>query len=175
MSEPADGLGFRQMAAADFPMMTAWLAMSHVRAFYQPEPISLDEVCQKYGPRLAEGWPTRCHIAESRGQPFAYLQCYRNAEWPEWAALVGDLTGLSIDLYIGEPAFLGRGYGRAMLAAYVRDVAFASWPGEERCYIAHAVANERALACSFAVGFRELREFDEDGVTMRLLLLERKG
>ena len=61
-----------------------------------------------------------------------------------------------------------------MLAAYVHDVAFPYWPEEQRCYIAHAVTNERALACSMAVGFRELREFDEDGAPMRLLVLERR-
>jgi aminoglycoside 6'-N-acetyltransferase len=153
--------------------MTAWLAQPHVKAFYQPNPISLAEVCDRYGPRLADDWPTRCHIAESRGRPFAYLQSYRIADWPEWAAQIDVFQGLSVDLYIGEPAFLGRGYGQAMLAAYVRDVAFPAWPDERRCYIAHAVANSRALACSRAVGFQELGLFDEDGVTMRLLVLER--
>lgn len=162
------------MAAADFPVMTAWLAQPLVKAFYQPKPMSLEQVCDHYGPRLAEDWPTRCHIAESRGRPFAYLQCYRNADWPDWAALFGEADGLSIDLYIGEPAFVGRGFGQAMLAAYVRDVAFPRWPDERFCYIAHATTNTRALACSRAVGFRELRTFEEDGVSMRLLVLERE-
>jgi aminoglycoside 6'-N-acetyltransferase len=173
MPDPADGLTFRPMAAADFPTMTAWLAQPHVKAFYQPNAISLAEVSARYGPRLARDWPTRCHIAESGGRPFGYLQCYRNVDWPHWGTLIGDLAGLSIDLYIGEPAYIGGGYGRAMLAAYVRDVVFPRWPDERLCYIAHAVANTRALACSRAVGFRELRTFDEDSVPMRLLVLER--
>jgi aminoglycoside 6'-N-acetyltransferase len=173
MPDPADALTFRPMAAADFPMMTAWLAEPHVKAFYQPKPINLEEVCAHYGPRLAEGWPTRCHIAESGGRPFAYLQCYRNVDWPGWAAEIDVSDGLSIDLYIGEPAFVGRGYGQAMLRAYVRDVVFPRWPQELLCYIAHAVANTRALACSRAVGFRDVGRFDEDGVAMRLLVLER--
>ncbi|HLK24479.1 MAG TPA: GNAT family N-acetyltransferase [Caulobacteraceae bacterium] len=173
MSDPAGGLTFRAMAAADFPTMTAWLAMPHVKAFYQPKPISLDEVCAHYGPRLAEDWPTRCHIAESHGRPFAYLQCYRNADWPDWEAETGVAGGLSIDLYIGEPAFVGRGYGQAMLRGYVRDVVFPRWPDEPVCYIAHAVANTRALACSQAVGFRDIGRFEEDGVPMRLLVLGR--
>ena len=173
MSDTAAVLSFRPMFAADFPMMTAWLAQPHVKAFYGQNP-SFAEVCERYGPRLADAWPTRCHIAESRGRPCGYLQSYRNADWPEWGEQIGDLAGLSIDLHIGEPAFVGRGYGRAMLEAYVHDVAFARWPEEQRCYIAHAVTNERALACSMAVGFRELREFDEDGAPMRLLVLERR-
>jgi aminoglycoside 6'-N-acetyltransferase len=172
-TDPAAGLSFRPMAASDFPMMTGWLAQPHVKAFYQPKPISLDEVAARYGPRLADDWPTRCHIALSEGRPFAYLQCYRNADWPDWEREMGVTGGLSIDLYIGEPEFVGRGYGRAMLAGYVRDVAFARFPDARLCYIAHAVTNAPAIACSEAVGFRYLSAFDEDGVPMRLLVLER--
>jgi RimJ/RimL family protein N-acetyltransferase len=172
-TDPVASLSFRPMAASDFPTMTGWLAQPHVKAFYQPNPISLDEVAARYGPRLADDWPTRCHIALSEGRPFAYLQCYRNTDWPHWAAMIGDTAGLSVDLYIGDPAFVGRGYGRAMLAAYVRDVAFARFPEAAICYIAHAVANAPAIACSEAVGFRYRRTFDEDGVATRLLVLER--
>jgi aminoglycoside 6'-N-acetyltransferase len=153
-------------------MMTRWLAAPHVKAFYQPAQISLDEVIERYGPRLAEAWPTRCHIALSHDHPFAYLQCYRNADWPEWSATMDVEGGLSIDLYIGDADFVGRGFGRAMLAAYVRE-AFAIFPDERLCYIAHAADNRPALASSQAVGFRFLKTFDEEGVVMRLLALER--
>jgi RimJ/RimL family protein N-acetyltransferase len=172
-ADPSAGLTFRPMAAADFPMMTRWLATPHVKAFYQPAPITLDEVTERYSPRIDEAWPTRCHIALSHGRPFGYLQCYRNVDWPEWADEIGVAEGLSIDLHIGDPAFVGRGFGQAMLSAYVRDVAFARWPDERRCYIAHAVANSRALACSQAIGFRDIGRFAENGVPMRLLVIER--
>jgi aminoglycoside 6'-N-acetyltransferase len=172
-ADPSDGLSFRPMAAADFPLMTRWLAAPHVKAFYQPAPISLDEVTARYGPRLDAAWPTRCHIALSRGRPFGYLQCYRNADWADWSQTTGVEGGVSIDLYIGDADFVGRGFGRAMLAGYVRDVAFPQFPDERLCYIAHAVDNANALACSQAVGFRFARTFDEDGVAMRLFVLER--
>jgi len=35
-------------------------------------------------------WPT----------PFAYLQCYRNADYPQWAEIIGVTDGISVDLYI---------------------------------------------------------------------------
>jgi aminoglycoside 6'-N-acetyltransferase len=118
--------------------------------------------------------PTRCHLAlDGAGRPFGYLQCYRNLDWPEWAEEIGVDGGLSIDLYIGEPAYVGAGYGRAMLGAYVREVAFALYPDETRCFIAHAQDNASALACSRSVGFRDVGDFVEDGVDMRLLLIER--
>jgi aminoglycoside 6'-N-acetyltransferase len=164
---------FRPVTEADFPLMTGWLAQPHVRTFYQKEPISLDEVAAKYGGRVRGEDPTRCHLALSAGRPFGYLQCYRNLDWPDWAEEIAVDGGLSIDLYIGDPAFVSRGYGRAMLAGYVREVAFPLYPGETRCFIAHARDNTAALACSRSVGFRGVGSFVEDGIDMRLLLIER--
>jgi hypothetical protein len=60
-----------------------------------------------------------------------------------------------------------------MLGSYVRDVAFPLYPDESRCYIAHAHDNAAALACSRAAGFRDTGDFIEDGVDMRLLVIER--
>jgi aminoglycoside 6'-N-acetyltransferase len=166
-------VGFRPVSEADFPMMTAWLAEPHVRTFYQKDPTTLDQVAAKYGPRVRGEAPTHCHLVLSEGQPFGYLQCYRNLDWPDWAAEIDVDGGLSIDLFIGDPAFVGGGYGRAMLRGYVREVAFPLYPGEMRCYIGHAQDNTAALACSRAVGFRDLRTFVEDGVDSQLLLIER--
>jgi len=173
-ARPLPAVGFRPVSEADFPLMTGWLAQPHVRAFYQRDPISLDEVAAKYGGRVRGEDPTWCHLALTGDRrPFGYLQCYRNLDWPEWAEEIAVDGGLSIDLYIGEPAFVGGGYGRAMLGAYVREVAFALYPDETRCFIAHAQDNTAALACSRAVGFRDVGDFVEDGVDMRLLLIER--
>jgi hypothetical protein len=33
--------------------------------------------------------PTICHLAVSEGAPLAYLQCYRNAEYPTWVDVMG--------------------------------------------------------------------------------------
>jgi aminoglycoside 6'-N-acetyltransferase len=130
-------------------------------------------VAAKYGPRVRGEAPTHCHLALSQGRPFGYLQCYRNLDWPDWAAEIDVDGGLSIDLFIGDPAFVGGGYGRAMLGGYVHGVAFRIYPDETRCFIAHAHDNTAALACSRSVGFRDVGDFVEDGVDMRLLLIER--
>ena len=167
-------VAFRPVSEADFPLMTGWLAEPHVRTFYQKDPISLAEVAAKDGPRVRGEDPTWCHLAlDGAGRPFGYLQCYRNLDWPAHAAEIDVDSGLSIDLYIGEPDLVGRGYGRAMLGGYVREAAFPLYPGETRCFIAHAHDNAAALACSRAVGFGDVGDFVEDGVDMRLLLIER--
>ncbi len=140
-----------------------------MRRFYQKTPIDLAEVAAEYGPLVRGEDATLAHLAVLDGAPFAYLQAYRNADNPDWAALTGAADGISLDLFIGEPAFLHRGLGRVALASYLRTVALPHYPGETRAYIAHEPDNQPALACSAAVGFQPVRAFDEYGIEMLLL------
>ncbi|MDO8380575.1 GNAT family N-acetyltransferase [Phenylobacterium sp.] len=162
-------IAFRPLAAADFRMLTRWLAEPHLRRFVQKTPMSLDEVTAKYGPRVRGEQPLVCHVACDDDVPFGYLQAYRNRDWPD--AADGQTDGISLDLHIGEPTFLDRGLGRAMLDAYVRGLALPHF-AQTTAYIAHDLANTAALACSKAVGFKPVREFVEDGEPMLLLRLE---
>jgi len=82
-------------------------------------------------------------------------------------------TGISVDLFIGDPACLRRGLGQAALGAYLRQVAFPAYPGETRAYIGHELINTAALKCSQAVGFKPLRSFLEDGLEMMLLAFDK--
>jgi aminoglycoside 6'-N-acetyltransferase len=166
-------VAFRPLEFADCPLLTRWLMEPHVRRFYQREPINLAEVEAEYGPTIRGEEPSLSHLAFSDGAPFGYVQCYANMAYPDYAETIGVDHGVSIDLYIGEPAFVGRGVGRAMLAAYLADVAFPAYPDEDLAYIAHEPDNLAALACSLAVGFKPLRRIVEDGVVDQLLVLAR--
>lgn len=166
------GIAFRPVEELDFPTLTAWLAEPHVRKFYQKTTVTLEQVAAEYGPAVRGIEPTLCHLALREGSPFAYLQCYRNADYPEWVDIIGVHDGISVDLFIGDPSTLGRGLGRAALGAYLREVAFPHFPSETRAYIAHEPANTAALRCSEAVGFRPLRSFLEYGIETVLLMME---
>ena len=165
-------IAFRSLTAADFPLLTGWLAQPHVRRFVQKTPISLEDVTAKYGPRVRGEQPLICHLACQDGAPFGYLQAYRNRDWADYAQVMGHGDGVSLDLHIGDPAFVGKGLGRAMLGGYVREVALPHY-AERRAYIAHDLDNAAALACSKSVGFEPLEQFVEDGEVKQLLRLER--
>ena len=167
-------IAFRPLALDDGPLLTRWLAEPHVRRFYQRKPITLAEVEAEYGPAIRGEEPSLCHTAACDGAPFGYIQCYANMAYPDYAAIIGADHGVSVDLYIGDPAFVGRGFGRAMLAGYLARVAFPAYPDEELAYIAHEPDNLAALACSLAVGFKPLRRIVEDGVPEQLLSLRRE-
>jgi aminoglycoside 6'-N-acetyltransferase len=166
---------FRPVEEQDFPILAAWLAEPHVRRFYQKTSVSLEEVASEYGPWVRGEEPSICHLAISAGDPFAYLQCYRNADYREWADLIGVDGGISVDLFIGDSTYLRKGLGRASLCLYLQQVAFPYYSGETRAYIAHEQRNTAALCCSRAVGFRPLRAFLDDGCEMLLLATDRSS
>jgi aminoglycoside 6'-N-acetyltransferase len=164
---------FRRLAQSDLPMLTDWLAEPHVRRFYQKTAVSLEDVAIEYAPVIRGEEPSSSHLAFCDGEPFAYLQCYRNADYPDWARLIDVADGISIDLFIGNPGYLRRGMGRTALRAYVQQVAFPLYAREQRAYIGHDLTNTAALRCSEAAGFRPLRPFVEDGVEMLLLVINK--
>ncbi|MHB8529996.1 MAG: GNAT family N-acetyltransferase [Caulobacteraceae bacterium] len=161
-------INFRPLAHDDLPRLAEWLNRAHLRRFFQPEPTTKDEVAAKYGPCIRGESPTNCHLALRDGEAFAYLQCYRNADWPDRRE-VGIHGGISIDLFIADPALTGRGLGHRMLACYVEDVAFPLHPDERLCFIGHEVENTAARACSAAAGFRFVRTYVEGGKPFVLL------
>jgi aminoglycoside 6'-N-acetyltransferase len=165
---------FRPLDASDLPRLATWLMEAHVREFYQPLPIARDEVVAEYAPLIGNDTPTICHLAVGDGVPFGYIQSYRNDAYPEWAELIQAHDGISLDLFIGDPAFLHRGIGRATLAAYLEQIAHPHF-AESRAYIAHAIGNAAALRCSQAVGFRPVREFIEEGVRTVLLVRDARA
>ncbi|MGH6852355.1 MAG: GNAT family N-acetyltransferase [Methylocella sp.] len=174
-SPPPQEIAFRPVEERDFPLLSAWLAQPHVRKFYQKTSVTLEDVASEYGPCVRGEEPGICHLAISAGKPFAYLQCYRNAEYPEWAELIGEHGGISVDLFIGDTTYLRKGFGRAALSGYLQRVAFPNYNREPRAYIAHEQVNTAALRCSQATGFRPIRAFLEDGVEMLLLTADRSS
>ncbi|MGH6811555.1 MAG: GNAT family N-acetyltransferase [Methylocella sp.] len=174
-SPPPHEITFRPVEERDFPLLTAWLAEPHVRKFYQKTSVTLEEVASEYGPCVRGEEPSVCHLAISAGKPFAYLQCYRNADYREWAELIGEDGAISVDLFIGDSTCLRKGFGRAALSGYLQRVAFPYYNRETRAYIAHEQVNTAALRCSQAAGFRPMRAFLEDGVDMLLLATDRSS
>ena len=77
-------ISFRRLGQSELPMLTRWLAEPHVRRFYQKSLVSPEDVNLEYGPAIRGEEPSSCHLAFCNGEPFAYLQCYRNRDYPDW-------------------------------------------------------------------------------------------
>jgi aminoglycoside 6'-N-acetyltransferase len=166
-------LRFEPLKEQDIQGVFSWLQLPHVRKFYHPKPLpSWRETREKYLQRLDPDWPTKCFLI-CTGRPIGYIQTYRVADHPDYAETIGEFEGISVDLFIGEPQYIGNGWGRVSLLKFINEVAFPLFPREEVCWIYHDKMNHRALRASMAVGFQYVRDFIEDGTQKELLTLSK--
>lgn len=152
---------FRPLAPDDFALMHRWRNNPVVTEWWDPVPVYADIVA-KYTPRIAGEEPVHPYIASCDGTPIGYLQWCRLAEVPGHAAETIAAPGAAaVDLFIGEDAYRGRGYGAAMLRAFLREVIFAA-PDVTACYIDPDPDNAIAIRSYARVGFRALGTITHD-------------
>ncbi|HTZ08295.1 MAG TPA: GNAT family N-acetyltransferase [Acidimicrobiales bacterium] len=151
-SEPApDGdVVFRPLARTDFARLARWLGEPHVAAFWR-EPASPAAVEAAYGPLVDGADPTEAFVVELDGHPVGYVQRYRIADYPDWAALVG-AEAAGIDYLLGDPARVGRGLGPRVVAAFTRST-LARYPDLGAVTVAVAQDNRRSWRALEKAGF----------------------
>lgn len=147
---------FRSLARADFPLLALWLQAPHVARWWADD-ASPQGLESDYGPVIDGTEPCEVFIALRNGAPFGLVQRLAIAAYPEYeqeyAALCPVPPGAwSIDYLVGAAGDTGRGWGSAMLAAFVRQL-WADQPQASCLLVAVHVSNEaswRALArCRF--------------------------
>jgi aminoglycoside 6'-N-acetyltransferase len=154
---------FRALARADFLLMLRWHNSPHVRAWWQLDPRTADEIEEKYGPRVDLPSLTRGYIMLYDDQPVGFIQEYQIRDYPEYAdAIQVDDDAAGVDLFIGEEAYIHRGLGPTLLRAFLRDVVFAR-PDVGCCVIGPAESNAVAIRAYEKAGFRHLKKVQIPG------------
>ena len=148
-------------AAHDLHQLRTWLHRPHVARWWGDPDLALAAVRQH---------PPAAHaLIAVDSSPVGYL-CWQRPP-PEELAAAGlrDLpTGLiDVDILIGEPGFIGRGFGPQALSLLLDRLRA---EGRSDVGIATAAANPRALRAYEKAGFRSFRAFREDGEDMLYLV-----
>jgi RimJ/RimL family protein N-acetyltransferase len=145
----------------DLPLIRRWLLEPHVRRWWdeaKSEAYPDDEV-EKYRERIrGEDDTTDIFFIREQVRPIGFIQCYRIDDSDEYGqALALDVTAAGVDLFIGEPAEIGKGRGPDIIRAFLRDVVFARYD-VAGCVIGPSIKNERAIRAYEKAGFRFLRD-----------------
>lgn len=87
------------------------------------EPLDLDGLERKYGPRIGGAEATRVYIIEPEGRPIGWIQWYRWSDYPKHAAqLEAEQNAAGIDLSIGELSLIGLGIGSTAIRQFIFEV-----------------------------------------------------
>jgi len=89
-------------------------------------------------------------IVTLNNRPFAYLQCYDPAAWPDNGFGLQPDGARGIDQFIGEPDMIDRGHGSAFIRAFVDDLFAAGTP---RALTDPSPDNARAVRAYEKAGF----------------------
>jgi RimJ/RimL family protein N-acetyltransferase len=154
----AAAITFRFLTGPDLPMLLSWINSDHVAPWWNDgESTSLEEVTAHYGPRIDGQTTITAFIASYAGQPVGYLQRYFPHLEPDfWGNQTLPPGMAGVDLLIGDPRFVHRGFGPVMIRAFLRQIVFAdkTVPG---CLIDPDPTNTAAIRAYEKVGFRYLR------------------
>jgi aminoglycoside 6'-N-acetyltransferase len=156
---------FRPMSADDLPLVRRWLAMPHVAEWWGDADAQFSLVSGDLDEPAMHQF-----IIAAQQQPFAYLQCYDPAAWPEGGLGAHPEGTRGIDQFIGEAGMVGRGHGSAFIRAFTDDLFGAGTP---RVLTDPAPDNGRAIRAYEKAGF--LRDRLVDTPDGRALLMVRNA
>jgi aminoglycoside 6'-N-acetyltransferase len=134
------------MTAADLPLVQRWLAAPHVAQWWgnAAEQFALVSGDLEH-PAMDQ------FLVANEERPFAYLQCYDPAAWPDNGFGPQPHGTRGIDQFIGEADMIERGHGSAFIRAFVEDLLSA---GTRRVLTDPDPANARAIRAYEKAGFR---------------------
>jgi RimJ/RimL family protein N-acetyltransferase len=153
MAGPTAAWTFRALRAPDLARLHEWLARPHVARWWKSEG-TLEGTRREFAELLASDSATRGYIALYDGQPAGFAQCYRvMGAGGGWWESETDPGARGIDLFIADPALLGRGLGAALIAAFAEEI-FRD-PAVTRIQADPAPDNARAIGAYRRAGFGE--------------------
>ncbi len=174
---------FRPLRRADAELLRDWLNQPHVSAWWgvhaAPDGLggagadaaTRDAVLAEYGEMMDGGGTTHGFVIVVDDHPVGYIQWYRLADHPDYAAAIGETDGAGVDVLIGEPGAVGRGLGPQVIDRFVTDVVAAA--GITRVTAGPDARNRRSVRAFAKVGFVAVREVQVPGEPAPELLLVR--
>jgi RimJ/RimL family protein N-acetyltransferase len=142
---------FRALDRNDLPLMHRWLNTMHVVEWWPDEALTLDEIIEKYTPRIDGKEDVRCFVIVHDDTLIGYIQEYPAGE-----------NSAGIDLFIGEVEYHHRGFGAPIIRQFLNDIVFVD-PAVESCIIDPSVSNRGAIRAYEKAGFRFFKTVTNPG------------
>ncbi|WNB91028.1 GNAT family N-acetyltransferase [Bacillus sp. NEB1478] len=158
-------LRIRRMRQADYPIMMKWLNDPHVSKYYEGAPISLEQVIDKYKPRIEDRHYVKPCIVEYQNNPIGYIQYYQipKSELEKYDYSSAQLI-FGIDQFIGVTELWGKGFGTSMIRMILNYLMISK--GAAMVLLDVKKTNTRAIASYEKCGFQIVKSLDADSYLM---------
>lgn len=169
LSNNADDITFHVLNRSDFPLIVTWINAPHVAPWWAENRVwSLEDIEKKYS-TYVEGYklennqrkPLYAYIIYYQCTPIGYIQYYNIYDFPgEQLADLFDLplSLAAIDLYIGDPHFVGKGLGVQIINQFLDAIVFKKF---DACFVDPACKNTVAIKAYKKAGFHTVKQIDD--------------
>lgn len=153
-------------------LLLAWLETPHVKAWWDQDVSWTPELIEeKYG-TYVEGYkeeegirkPMSAFIISLGKKLIGYIQLYNAYDFPREDGL--SLEGLprslaAIDIFIGDPDSVGKGYGSAVLRQFLDEQVLSKY---EACFVDPDTSNIAAVKAYEKAGFKTVKQVQDGKV-----------
>ncbi|QDP98084.1 acetyltransferase [Microlunatus elymi] len=160
----------RPMTRGDLADVLRWRQADHVQRWFGGRS-TLQEISDRYGPRIDGDEPTRMSVVEVNGRSIGFIQDYVIKDYPEYAILTPDADAIGGDYLIGEPSWIGRGIGTRLIWTWLTGLPD-QHPASSKVFVAPDHRNTASLRILAKTGFEQGVWFDEpqrDGTVATLV------
>lgn len=158
-------ISFKSFSTSDIKQIYDWTQQPHVKKWWQ-DPEDWLEFKQKFEDKLQSPYRA-CFIIYIENKAVGYIQTYQANKFPEWTNQPDGTYGM--DLFIGDPEFIGKGYGTQIVAKFVEELF--KLPEIKRIIINPDVNNIAAVRAYEKAGFKKLYEIKRENGTEILMAM----
>ncbi|GIN74911.1 N-acetyltransferase [Bacillus sp. J14TS2] len=156
-------VSIRKMKHTDFQLMAQWLSTKEVLEFYGDvnAPFTLQQVKDKYEPRVNGAIPIIPYIVELDNMPIGFIQQYKlSKEEQEKLDYPAHFNIYGMDQFIGIPSLYNKGIGAIMVRLMLDYIAHHT--DAEIILLDPAVSNIRAIRCYEKCGFMKVKKINDE-------------
>lgn len=169
---------FEPLRTSDLRLMHRWLSDPYlVQIWLNGKPASYSDIEKKYLPRIQGREPTDPYLIACNDMPVGYVQSYLWKDYPETSKYFEpeERNASSLDIFIGEPEYRGKGLGPMILRSFLESVVFRKY-NADTCMITPLAENTRAIRAYEKAGFRKARLLDhpDEPSTICLMIINRE-
>lgn len=149
----------RRMNHTDYTVMAQWLSTKEVLEFYGDvnSPFTLQQVKDKYEPRVNGDIPVTPFIVELDSTPIGFLQQYKlNEEKQEEYGYPINLSIYGIDQFIGYSNLFNKGIGTKMIRKFIEYIS--QYKNVDIIILDPVISNIRAIKCYENCRFKKVKK-----------------
>lgn len=144
---------FKRVESQDLQLLFRWFNQPYIAELWA-EPKTWDEFREKWLDKILKDFN---YVAYIDGVSIGYIRYYHvnDDDRKNFAGVYIPEPSVGSDLFIGEPEYLGKGYGAEMIRQFIAFVK-SQEPNCKAMVIDPASDNLRAIACYEKVGFQKV-------------------